>query len=780
MATNTMSPSQGESSAGALVAVDRVAVDRVVVDSRPRPSASFRRDKPRLSCNHCRRRKSRCDRKQPCSNCSSRGQICTYAFEGLVDNRAPRQQPSQPTALTLRGRLDQLESLVVSLRAELVAEEAKLESPNSVPPRPSLSGKGSPPGAPFSAPADAGTNANTPEYDIPVDESSECGSMLIGPSELRYIGGEHWVAILDSIAELKGQVVAEEHSKEEEEPGETSPRALLLYGHRRLSSRAEIFEALPPKAAADRYISRYFNRLDLVSSAVHGPSFLREYEGFWEDSNSVSIIWVGLLYGMICLAVMVSDAHDSGHGPETDQRPLQIAMYREKIVQCLVMGEYTKPSPHVLEAVIHYVYVEFLLGPDAKEDLWFLLALEVNMAMRMGYHRDPSHFPELPPLQAEMRRRVWSTVMFSDVMISSQMGMPRMIFDGACDTAEPRNLNDADLNPEMAELPSPRPETEATTVLGLIARRRLMVALGAISDLASNTKSYSYAEVMRVDSVLREAEASAPPPLKMKPLAASMTDPPIIIMARLFLKHMYYMGQIMLHRKFLYVKLSSQTEDVFAYSRDACLDASLQVLQIQQILDEETRPGGQLDTLRWRMTSIMNHQFLTATMILCSLVHHERAQSRVQEMMAALRGARNIWMRSAGSQEARKAVETVNIVLARSNMGGKIAAIRRDRVEEDENRDGSDDMNIEESNDAMSAAGGGNADVVQLMPQESDMMLYEGERLMMQHFFPSIGQPDQQYGQNFAFNVNLWGNDYVALDSWTPMSGPESSNYSLS
>lgn len=254
---------------------------------------------------------------------------------------------------------------------------------------------------------------------------------------------------------------------------------------------------------------------------------------------------------MICLAVMVSDAHDSGHGPETDQRPLQIALYREKIVQCLVMGEYTKPSPHVLEAVIHYVYVEFLLGPDAKEDLWFLLALQVNMAMRMGYHRDPSHFPEIPSLQAEMRRRVWSTVLFSDVMVSSQMGMPRMIFGGACDTAEPRNLNDADLSHDMAELPSPRPETETTTVLGLIARRRLMMALGAISDLAANAKPYSYAEVMRIDSVLRDAEASAPPPLRMKPLAASMTDPPILIMARLFLKHMFYMGE----KPFIYISV---------------------------------------------------------------------------------------------------------------------------------------------------------------------------------------------------------------------------------
>lgn len=56
MSTMTTTPSQDEASASTLVGA-LVAVDRVVADSRPRPSASFRRDKPRLSCNSCRRRK---------------------------------------------------------------------------------------------------------------------------------------------------------------------------------------------------------------------------------------------------------------------------------------------------------------------------------------------------------------------------------------------------------------------------------------------------------------------------------------------------------------------------------------------------------------------------------------------------------------------------------------------------------------------------------------------------------------------------------------------------
>ncbi|KAK4232439.1 polyketide synthase [Podospora fimiseda] len=242
-----------------------------------------------------------------------------------------------------------------------------------------------------------------------------------------------------------------------------------------------------------------------------------------------------------------------------------------------------------------------------------------------------------------------------------------MICDWKCDTKEPRNLNDADIDENTAELPPPRPESEFTTTLGLIARRRMYVALGTISDITSALQSCSYVEIMRADGILQEAAASIPPPLKPRPLANSVTDAPEIIMARLFIANLLYKGQIMLHRRFLYAESTSSSEDVFAYSRTACLDASLGALQIQNILDEETSPGGQLHMMRWRISSIMNHTFLTATMILCSMLHRGSTFQRENEILTALRRTRTTWMRaSSHSKEAKKAADTVSIVVARA------------------------------------------------------------------------------------------------------------------
>lgn len=108
-------------------------------------------------------------------------------------------------------------------------------------------------------------------------------------------------------------------------------------------------------------------------------------------------MWIGLPFSMIYLAYITTDTFDA----EMEHLSLQIDPSRQKIVQCLVLGEYTRAGPYVLQTVINYVYVEFCLRTDVDQDTWYLLALEVNLAMRMGYHRDPSHFPGISPFQGE-------------------------------------------------------------------------------------------------------------------------------------------------------------------------------------------------------------------------------------------------------------------------------------------------------------------------------------------------------------------------------------------
>lgn len=122
--------------------------------------------------------------------------------------------------------------------------------------------------------------AETPRLDASIDGRSDRGSMHVSASELHYLGGGHWASILDSIADLKDHFDREEQLELTLSPEQirddvgadagnvdvlAGKHSLLLYGGYRPASQAEILAALPPKSAVDRYISRYFNRQELVS-----------------------------------------------------------------------------------------------------------------------------------------------------------------------------------------------------------------------------------------------------------------------------------------------------------------------------------------------------------------------------------------------------------------------------------------------------------------------------------------------------------------------------------
>lgn len=125
-----------------------------------------------------------------------------------------------------------------------------------------------------------------------LDGRSDYGSLHVDASGVQYVGGDHWAAILDSIADLKVHFDQEEQLRSanyfegdilacgNHSSSTTLARshALLLYASHRPVSRAEILATLPPKSSVDRYISRYFNGQDLVScwstrlSLLHGMS----------------------------------------------------------------------------------------------------------------------------------------------------------------------------------------------------------------------------------------------------------------------------------------------------------------------------------------------------------------------------------------------------------------------------------------------------------------------------------------------------------------------------
>lgn len=349
---------------------------------------------------------------------------------------------------------------------------------------------------------------------------------------------------------------------------------------------------------------------------------LKQYEAFWADPSATSFAWIGFMFAMLYVSVQLqaftANFNPGSSGPFQTNYLAMKDEFREKAVQCLVLARYTMGGPHVLETLITLVTGEFVLMKDGGSDGWLLIGLIHRIAMRMGYHRDPDHFPRLSLFEGEMRRRIWAAVMQMDLLFSLEMGLSRNATDAHTDTRQPRNLRDCDFDEDSTELPPPRPETEWTPVLPLITKARLRSTSGLICDINADIHPPSDEKIDQVEKLLDELHNQAiPPVLRWDTSPHAITDSPTLVIQRVAIETTYHKSRILLHRRALIGFLEGQAAQRDRESVQTCLDSALKILFYQQMLNEESQPFGRLSQLRWKVVLIFNQDVLLATSILC-------------------------------------------------------------------------------------------------------------------------------------------------------------------
>ena len=355
---------------------------------------------------------------------------------------------------------------------------------------------------------------------------------------------------------------------------------------------------------------------------------------------------------------------------------LQVQEYREKTVQCLRAGNYTKPGKYTIETLLLYFMTEHHHHTDAQFGNWILMGEISRIAMRLGLHRDPSHTPNFTPFEGEMRRRLWSAIQQTDITTSSQMGLPRIIRESYCDTKELLNLIDEDLDDNMVESPKARPESFITPALYIRTRNRLLNVFAKVSDMTASVKASSYSDIWNLDKELVEAHSNIPQGLKLPPHAPRVAEGHVILINRIYLDAAYQHARCVLHRPYL---IPARANSLYSSSRKACLDAALAILHHQHMLHLETLPGGQFELYRWKLSSFWNHGMLLAVTILCVDLNKDfedglmgenyLLQDGRRELTDALRNAQQVLLQSWNiSADARKGVTAITLVLSKAGL----------------------------------------------------------------------------------------------------------------
>lgn len=232
-------------------------------------------------------------------------------------------------------------------------------------------------------------------------------------------------------------------------------------------------------------------------------------------------------------------------------------------------------------------------------------------------------------------------------------------------------------------------------MLYTLIRNRVLGVFSRIADLTNSTTQPSYRDVMELDRDLRAIYDGFPTAMKATHLRDFEYDASEHASRRLSLGISFLKATLMLHRPYL---LLGRTDTRYEYSRFACLDSALGILEYQKKLDAHARPGGRLWTVKWRLwsvswrfSSIINHDFLLATTILsleldrdlvsprstpqtpqnniANRVNPKSGPPTQTEIIDALSCAYTIWLRqSEKSHEARKIAAAVRHVLRKANV----------------------------------------------------------------------------------------------------------------
>lgn len=170
------------------------------------------------SCVTCRRRKVRCDKHMPCSNCR-RAQIpCIFPAPGRAPRRprpkdpnAPPKQASSEREIELMKRLRKLEGIVEELSGQIEVETARNHSSNGNSPEATIN-----PGADSHTPSSGGPRGDRADSVAAASNHSQGSPMHAGegrPSPYSYNSGSGILQRQDSVNKKFGRLVVNDHGK---------------------------------------------------------------------------------------------------------------------------------------------------------------------------------------------------------------------------------------------------------------------------------------------------------------------------------------------------------------------------------------------------------------------------------------------------------------------------------------------------------------------------------------------------------------------------------------
>ncbi|OJJ34571.1 hypothetical protein ASPWEDRAFT_112834 [Aspergillus wentii DTO 134E9] len=220
----------------------------------------------------------------------------------------------------------------------------------------------------------------------------------------------------------------------------------------------------PEPAQIFRLWQIYLDNVDPLLKVTHTHTTQNQIVEAVSNLSNVDPGVEALMFSIYCVA-MLSLASEECEVLLGSPKQALLAKFQSACQQALVnCGFLRSDNRNCLVAFFFYlISVRPFMDPRSLSSM---LGIAVRMAQRMGIHSE-SECSKHPPFEAEMRRRLWWSLVLFDSRIGEMAADHRStILTPLWDTKIPWNVNDIDLRPDIKVLPTVQaPLTETLFVV---------------------------------------------------------------------------------------------------------------------------------------------------------------------------------------------------------------------------------------------------------------------------------------------------------------------------
>ncbi|KAI9885577.1 MAG: Exosome non-catalytic core component [Watsoniomyces obsoletus] len=403
------------------------------------------------SCVTCRKRKVKCDKRWPCSNCNRARISCVYPGPERAQRRPKKVTESNHELL---ARIKKLEGVVRELRGA---------------PSPQEGDDGQGRGTSRIEDHDESMNLDggyfSTENVFPVENETsaqdgmekEFGRLLIEEGKSRYGSSSLWASLSEQVEDIKEILRGSSDEDDDDVSPESGPPALscvhngFIFGY---SSLVVDMRRLHPDPELIPFYWRVFKEgVDPMIKLGHAPTMEGLIMKAKNDLGGVSRGLESLMFAIYHAAVTSLTTEECSQKLGADKTNL-LTRYRFGMEQAMARASFLNTQ----ELIVLQAFVTFLIcvrRHDETRFTWTLVGLAIRLARALGLHRDGTVFG-LSPFDTEMRRRLWWSLCVLDLRAAEDYGSDPTILEQTYDTAMPLNINDEDIHPEMSNFPPSR------------------------------------------------------------------------------------------------------------------------------------------------------------------------------------------------------------------------------------------------------------------------------------------------------------------------------------